>query len=544
MTFTTTEEIGIVLEGGTHDTVKALIRLDHDIKIGEILLIEDKEGNNGLAQVEKYEYINEFYTNDSPLIHTLMNSRAVIDLLKSKTVILSTLKVIRSDKARVSLPGNLVKKLPNNAEEYLYGEKLKDPRYIKYGKLVNTEIPLLLNINSLPMHMGIFGETGSGKSYDMRYLIYLFSNIRVNGECTAIPMIVIDANGDYTDLATDVVKRAKLLECRKEVVRYTFTEMKEHFYMDLNVFSTSDLSYMIISSKYMDSTTQASLQLNLLELTLNELYNEGYDFNVMLGSKEGVKILEGKLEDIVSNRKDTLGYTVNTKRAVLNAIHSFVNKVERFKLISSSYSQKSFNEDTLEEIFRSRALAIIDFSASGAPGMDIATKQMVVGYIARLLYNYLVKRKMNGENRFIAFVIEEAQNYIPSSYYPINAYITKDILATIATQGRKFGASLILISQRPAFVDKVVLSMLNSFIFHRIYHEDVEYIRSVAGGLSDYIARELVNLPRGQAVVTGLINPLEIPARVVIPFDKLLESSIGSEGDIISVLSGGGGDAM
>jgi hypothetical protein len=66
----------------------------------------------------------------------------------------------------------------------------------------------------------------------------------------------------------------------------------------------------------------------------------------------------------------------------------------------------------------------------------------------------------------------------------------------------------------------------------------------VAGGLSDYIARELVNLPRGQAVVTGLINPLEIPARVVIPFDKLLESSIGSEGDIISVLSGGGGDAM
>jgi DNA helicase HerA-like ATPase len=544
MTFTTTEEIGIVLEGGTHDTVKALIRLDHDIKIGEILLIEDKEGNIGLAQVEKYEYINEFYTNDSPLIHTLMNSRAVIDLLKSKTVILSTLKVIRSDKARVSLPGNLVKKLPNNAEEYLYGEKLKDPRYIKYGKLVNTEIPLLLNINSLPMHMGIFGETGSGKSYDMRYLIYLFSNIRVNGECTAIPMIVIDANGDYTDLATDVVKRAKLLECRKEVVRYTFTEMKEHFYMDLNVFSTSDLSYMIISSKYMDSTTQASLQLNLLELTLNELYNEGYDFNVMLGSKEGVKILEGKLEEIVSNRKDTLGYTVNTKRAVLNAIHSFVNKVERFKLISTSYSQKSFNEDTLEEIFRSRALTIIDFSATGAPGMDIVTKQMVVGYIARLLYNYLVKRKMNGENRFIAFVIEEAQNYIPSSYYPINAYITKDILATIATQGRKFGASLILISQRPAFVDKVVLSMLNSFIFHRIYHEDVEYIRSVASGLSDYIARELVNLPRGQAVVTGLINPLEIPARVVIPFDKLLESSIGSEGDIISVLSGGGGDAM
>jgi len=75
------------------------------------------------------------------------------------------------------------------------------------------------------MHIGVFGETGSGKSYNMRYLIKLLSNIKIGDNITALPMIVIDANGDYIDLAStnlDIVSTG-----RGWIKRYILKDPKE-----------------------------------------------------------------------------------------------------------------------------------------------------------------------------------------------------------------------------------------------------------------------------------------------------------------------------
>ncbi|BCU71513.1 ATP-binding protein [Stygiolobus caldivivus] len=540
--------IGIVLEGGTPNIVKALIRADYDVKIGEFLIIRDREGKAGLVQVEHFEYGNDFYTESLGIVKSLVDSEVIASILDKSTYLSVSLRVIKDNNARVQMPGNTVMKFPrtkgvNGTDqkkylELLYEGKLDDPRYVKYGRIINTDIPLLLNVNALPMHMGIFGETGSGKSYNMRYLIDVFSNLEFNGKFYAIPMVVIDANGDYIDLATLSIKREYLNRnsSRGFIRRYTFTDLRNahRFRLDLNLFTPSDIAYMVITAKYRDAEVgQASLQMNLLELALNELKDE--DFNSLF-TEENFSTLQEKVSEIVEDRKDELGFTKNTQRALQSALQTFRNKVSQFDLIADG--EETFNYDTLEELFFKQGLAIVDFSADGAPGMDILTKQIIVGYIARLMLNYLIKKKMNNEKRVISLVIEEAQNYIPSDNYPVNAHLTKDVLATLATQGRKFGASLVLISQRPAFIDKVVLSMLNSFIFHRVYHEDVRYIQSVTGGISEYLAKELVSLPRGQAIVTGLINPLEIPVRVHIEKKSELESDIGSEGDLLEVLTG------
>jgi DNA helicase HerA-like ATPase len=544
------DAIGIVLEGGTPNVVKALIRADHDVKIGEFLIVRDREGRMGLVQVEHYEYGNDFYTESLGIVKSLIDSEVLASVLDKSTYLSVWLRVIKENNAKVQMPGNLVLKFPEIKDinkldqtqkkflELLYEEKLEDPRYVKYGRIINTNIPLLLKINALPMHIGIFGETGSGKSYNMRYLIDVFSNIEYDGKHFAIPMIVIDANGDYIDLAILSMKREYVNRngSRQMITRYTFTDIpnSQRFRLDMNLFTPSDIAYMVITAKYRDTdVAQASLQMNLLELALNELRDEDYN---TLFVEDGFSKLQQKVNEIVEERKDELGFTKNTQRALQSALQTFRSKVKEYDLISSD--GEAFSYDTLDEIFFKQGLVIIDFSADGAPGMDLLTKQIVVGYIARLMLNYLVKKKMNNERRILSLVIEEAQNYIPSENYPVNARLTKDVLATLATQGRKFGASLILISQRPAFVDKVVLSMLNSFIFHRVYHEDVKYIQSATGGISEHLAKELISLPRGQAIVTGLINSLEIPVRVQIDRKSELESDIGSEGDILEILSG------
>ena len=52
------------------------------------------------------------------------------------------------------------------------------------------------------MHMAVFGTTGSGKSYDTGSLIEKFMNIKVSDvHAVSFPMVIIDANGDYTDYA-------------------------------------------------------------------------------------------------------------------------------------------------------------------------------------------------------------------------------------------------------------------------------------------------------------------------------------------------------
>ncbi|MHA1686453.1 MAG: ATP-binding protein, partial [Candidatus Heimdallarchaeaceae archaeon] len=147
----------------------------------------------------------------------------------------------------------------------------------------------------------------------------------------------------------------------------------------------------------------------------------------------------------------------------------------------------------------------------------------------KLLYRTFIKYKMNPEEqeRLLLFVIEEAQNYAPNqSKYPIGFSVAKNVLATIATQGRKFGISLCLITQRPSFVDPIVMSMVNTFVVHRVSAEDVRFVEMVTGGLPPFITKKLTLLERGLAVLVGQMNRFGFPLLIKIP-QRRVEHSVG-----------------
>ena len=64
-------------------------------------------------------------------------------------------------------------------------------------------------------------------------------------------------------------------------------------------------------------------------------------------------------------------------------------------------------------------------------------------------------------------VIEEAHNYIPNSFEGRESPCIP-VIRDIATEGRKFGMGLIIISQRPSRVNGTILSQCNSFIILKI----------------------------------------------------------------------------
>jgi DNA helicase HerA-like ATPase len=136
-----------------------------------------------------------------------------------------------------------------------------------------------------------------------------------------------------------------------------------------------------------------------------------------------------------------------------------------------------------------------------------------------MIYQKFTKYKtQKAKGKYIIFAIEEAHNYIPNNaLYKVGAGLAKKKLHLIATQGRKFGIGLCLISQRPAFLDDVVVSMINSFFIHRVAFDDVSFVRKVTGGLSKTRENKLTTLPKGHVIVTGqMSNRLPIPLTIKV----------------------------
>jgi DNA helicase HerA-like ATPase len=123
-------------------------------------------------------------------------------------------------------------------------------------------------------------------------------------------------------------------------------------------------------------------------------------------------------------------------------------------------------------------------------------QELIVNRIATALFEL---RKIN-EIPPMLMVVEEAHNYCPQQ----GVSECSKILRTIASEGRKFGLGMIIITQRAAKVDKNVLSQCNTQIILKVTNpNDIKAIVASVEGLSSGMADEIQRLPIGVAIVSG-----------------------------------------
>jgi len=248
---------------------------------------------------------------------------------------------------------------------------------------------------------------------------------------------------------------------------------------------------------------------------------EGYDKIQDMFNPDNFKNLLDMLEKFA---KET-DMAPATKGAVKRALNSFVTIEKEHKLLStkSNLQEATITDNIIEhvkfvdQITKEGGVAIFDFSADGAPGVDLKTKQLVMTYLASLLFEQFSNYKIKREDRYLLLIIEEAQNFCPDKTYPISFSLAHAKLSAIATQGRKFGLSLCLISQRPSFVDRIVLSMCNSFFIHRISPEDVSFVKNISGGLPPSLVSKLTTMNQGDLIITGQMNTVPFPLVIHVP---------------------------
>jgi len=160
-------------------------------------------------------------------------------------------------------------------------------------------------------------------------------------------------------------------------------------------------------------------------------------------------------------------------------------------------------------------IKVVDFSEVPSDVLPVVT-----GVFARLLYD--VQFWMQPEKRTpFVFVCDEAHLYLPVRE-DADAVEKQSLYSfeRIAKEGRKYGVSLLVVSQRPSDVSRTILSQCNNFLILRLTNDqDQNVVRRL---MPDSLAGVLDGLPlldTGEALLLG--DAILLPARIKLKFPAI-----------------------
>ncbi|WP_338995638.1 DUF87 domain-containing protein [Fusobacterium animalis] len=175
-----------------------------------------------------------------------------------------------------------------------------------------------------------------------------------------------------------------------------------------------------------------------------------------------------------------------------------------------------YKKKNKEKMDKKNQIIILDLSL-----LPFELLETITGLIGRLILeftqriNKVEEYKSKRGDYPIALILEEAQNYIPEIDKNGKKSITKKVFERIAREGRKFGVSLIVSSQRPSELSKTILSQCNTFIVHKLQNpEDQRYIRQIVSSANEELLNQLPILPQQHAIIMG--EAVRTPSQVKI----------------------------
>lgn len=157
-------------------------------------------------------------------------------------------------------------------------------------------------------------------------------------------------------------------------------------------------------------------------------------------------------------------------------------------------------------------ITIIDLSL-----LPYEVLETITSLLGRLIIEFVSYFAPEERGKYpIVVVLEEAQNYIAEN----NESVSKAVFERIAREGRKYGISLIVCSQRPSELSKTVLSQCNSFIIHRLQNpDDQRYVKGLVSSANADILDQLPIIPQQHAIITGncVRTPIQVRINDVMP---------------------------
>ena len=327
------------------------------------------------------------------------------------------------------------------------------------GSMQFHDVKVAPNLSKLlQKHLAVLAMSGAGKSYAVSVLIEeLLLRKKEQGQ---IALVVLDTHGEYTCFGESVTDK-----------KYVDFSSKTRIV---------DASKMKIAASKINSGFMGMILPNLSGAQRRDLSQ------IISKLSKEMKSGVGPF-DLNIVKSEIMQSNLNEKSASM--LLGILAELEELNLFTK------IDDPSIQDLVEPGKMVVIDFSNV----ISQKKKQILTAYLANKLFT---ARRMKKVPPFALFV-EEAHNYIPEKTGKENA-MAKGILRTIAREGRKFGAALVIISQRPKYLDTTTLANCNTHLILRITNPyDLDHIKASSEGLDSSSISILPSLRVGEGMLIG-----------------------------------------
>ena len=450
------QEIGTVistLEGPSTRKFSFVINKDSVVRRGQFVQLKNHDGNL-IGRVADVVKANKYFMRPDSVKEYESSGRSMDDLFpvdhwEYLVAEVNCLGVHTGngfvDSSFPPSPGTRVVQPENQILTELFG---LDSNGLLIGTIPHHDVEVKLSpTRLLQKHLAILAISGAGKSFLTSVILEeLMARRPEQGQ---LAVIVIDTHGEYSSFADDPKYSGRV-----------------------SVFPISDVQIGLANlrsyqfSEFMPNLTYPQMR-ELLKV-MDTLKKKNYNLSDLIDAVESnEKIKPATKEPLLSN-------LMSLRMTGLFGVADY---------------------PSLEELVKQGSLSIIDLSET----TNLNSKQMLVAYIARKLFN----ARKDGIIPPFLLVLEEAHQFVPETMKKEHA-ISKGIMQTIAREGRKFNASLCLISQRPIQLSTTVLSQCNTHIILRITNPyDLDHIGRSSEGMNRSVIKQISSLKVGTGIIVG-----------------------------------------
>ncbi len=355
----------------------------------------------------------------------------------------------------------------------------------------------------LGKHFALLGSTGTGKSTSAALILHRIVDMAPEGH-----IVMIDPHGEY---GAAFRGQGAIFDVDNLAMPYWLLNFEEH----CEVFISSQGA-----ERQMDSDILGRC---LLAARAKNKAAEGVS---KLTIDSPVPYLLSDLLNIIQTEMGKLDKA--TSSAPFMRLKSKIEELRadpRYNFMFSGMLVGDTMATFLTKIFRlpadGRPISIVD--VSGVPS-DVV--RVVVAVLARMVFDYAIWSR-DEPQRPILLVCEEAHRYVPNERNADGSSVGR-ILGRIAKEGRKYGVSLGLITQRPSDLAEGVLSQCGTIIAMRLNNErDQNFVKAAMPEGSRGFVDSIAALRNRECVICG--EGVAIPIRVML--DNLEEKKRPASSD-------------
>jgi len=406
-------------------------------------------------------------------------------------------------------------------------------------------------------HIAVVGSTGSGKSGTVARIlqegIKASEDQNTKGVLNNTHILLFDLHGEYKT----AFPKSKKLDVANLVLPYWLmnSEELEEMFIESNEKNShnqiSQFRYAVIQNKKKHNPSVVNPSYDSpLYFSLKEIHNFIYNLNNEVVGKADGENARPKLSDgtLINDRCDFYfderrTFVISSTAVAIKASNGpFNGEFDRFVMRLES----KINDDRLSFLLKPKKTATEEFQTSDFPiilkqfigynetekenitiidlsGIPFEVLSIVVSLISRLVFDFCFYYKaIKAASTEVPFllVLEEAHNYIPQSE-GAKYHSVKKSIERIAKEVRKYGLSLMIVSQRPSEISETIFSQCNNFVAMRLTNPtDQQYVKRLMPDSVSAITDTLPVLERQEALIIGDCIPIPTIVRIKDLTDK------------------------